>query len=145
MTAAAPRTPASATKGPILVIDDEKDLVRLIQRKLQQDGYGVVCAGSAETGLALARKSAPTLILLDVQLPAMDGLSFLRLFRQESDVPVILLSGRGSDVDRILGLKAGANDYVVKPFSLSELVARVECILRRRPADGVKKRRPSAR
>jgi OmpR family response regulator RpaB len=149
VSAPAPRTPAPVAKDPILVIDDEKDLVRLIQRRLEVDGYKVVSASSAESGLAAVRAAAPALILLDIQLPAMDGLSFLRLLRRESEIPVILLSGRASDADRILGLKAGADDYVTKPFSLSELAARVECILRRRAKNGVakngvKKRRPSA-
>ena len=143
MTASEPRRNAAKAAGPILVIDDEKDLVRLIQLRLERDEYKVISAGDAESGLKIAREACPALILLDIELPAMDGLGFLRLLRQESQVPVILLSGRGSDVDRILGLKAGADDYVAKPFSLSELAARVECLLRRRAKDGGKKQRPS--
>lgn len=139
------RRPASpVATGPILIIEDEKDLVRLLQRKLGLAGYKVVSAFNAETGLKIAREDAPALILLDIVLPAMDGLTFLRLLRRESRVPVILLSGRDSDVDRILGLKAGANDYVAKPFSLGELLARVECVLRRSGKDGEKTRRPAA-
>jgi DNA-binding response OmpR family regulator len=130
--------------GGILVVEDEKDLVRLIRRKLEANGYAVSAAGDAESALEIAREAAPALIILDVVLPAMDGLTFLRLLRQESQVPVILLSGRTSDVDRILGLKAGADDYVAKPFSLNELVARIECLLRRRDDDAPKKRRPSS-
>jgi DNA-binding response OmpR family regulator len=143
MTSPAPR-PNEVATGPILIIEDERDLVRLLKRRLETDGFTVVAAFSAESGLKIAREDAPALILLDIALPAMDGLTFLRLLRQESRIPVILLSGRGSDVDRILGLKAGADDYVAKPFSVAELVARVECVLRRHAKDGEKKRRPSA-
>ena len=128
----------------ILIVEDEKDLVRLIQKKLEKDGYGVVLAGSAESALKIARETPPSLLLLDIELPTMDGLTFLRLLRRESQVPVIILSGRSTDVDRILGLKAGANDYIVKPFSLEELVARIDCILRRRENGDASKRRPSA-
>jgi DNA-binding response OmpR family regulator len=125
-------------KAAILVVEDEKDLVRLIKRRLEVDGYNVLTAGSAEAALKIARTSAPALILLDIALPAMDGLSFLRLYRQESQVPVILVSGRCSDVDRIIGLKAGADDFVSKPFSMGELAARIECVLRRGAGGGVK-------
>lgn len=142
MTAFSPRpAPAVETKH-ILIVEDEKDLVRMIQRTLEKEGYRVSAAGTAEAGLKLARESAPSLILLDIVLPAMDGLSFLRLLRRESDVPVVLLSGRASDVDRILGLKAGADDYVAKPFSMGELAARIEGHLRRRAGAAPKKRRP---
>ena len=144
MSAPAPREKPPVATGPILIIEDEKDLVRLLQRRLEQSGYKVVTAFSAESGLKLAREDSPALILLDIALPAMDGLTFLRLLRRESRVPVILLSGRGSDVDRILGLKAGADDYVAKPFSVGELLARIECVLRRRGKDAESKSRPSA-
>lgn len=144
MTPAARGTKAPATTARILVIEDERDLVRLLKRSLEQAGYAVAAAYSAESGLKIARDEAPALILLDIALPAMDGLTFLRLLRKESRVPVILLTGRASDVDRILGLKAGADDYVAKPFSVGELLARVECVLRRRSRDGEPKARPSA-
>ena len=144
MTDHAPRADETAKAATLLVVEDERDLVRLIKRRLELDGYNVLSAGSAESALKLARKAAPALILLDIALPAMDGLSFLRLFRQESQIPVILVSGRCSDVDRIIGLKAGADDFISKPFSMSELAARVECVLRRRPDPVVRKRRPSA-
>ena len=144
MTVRALRATGSIATGRILIIEDEKDLVRLIQRRLELDGYKVASASNAESGLKIAREIAPTLIVLDIQLPTMDGLTFLRLFRQESRIPVILLSGRCSDVDRILGLKAGADDYVVKPFSLDELVARIECLLRRRVKSSVMPCQPSA-
>lgn len=142
MTTPAPRTMASVATGPVLVIEDEKGLVRMIQRRLELEGLKVLSAASAESGLKLARESAPALVLLDIALPAMDGLTLLRQLRQESRVPVILLSGRCSEVDRIIGLRAGADDYLAKPFSLGELVARIECLLRRRAKVGVKKTPP---
>ncbi|MFI5348913.1 MAG: response regulator transcription factor [Elusimicrobiota bacterium] len=136
MTSPAPRLRRPAATARILIVEDEKDLVRLIRRKLERCGYRVLSAGDAESALNLAREASPALILLDVVLPAMDGLTFLRQLRKESRIPVVLLSGRASDVDRILGLKAGADDYIVKPFSLDELVARIECHLRRRDHSG---------
>jgi DNA-binding response OmpR family regulator len=144
MTAPVRASVKAAAAARILVIEDERDLVRLLKRSLEQAGYSVSASYSAESGLKLARDHAPALILLDIALPAMDGLSFLRLLRKESRVPVILLSGRASDVDRILGLKAGADDYVAKPFSVAELLARVECVLRRRSRDGQPKGRSAA-
>src|SRR6185312_4976551 len=144
MTGPARGSGAPPTAGTILIIEDERDLIRLLKRALGEAGYATLSATSAESGLKLIRDEAPALILLDIALPAMDGLTFLRLLRKESQVPVILLSGRGTDVDRILGLKAGADDYVPKPFSLGELLARIACVLRRRSGGLEKKRRPSA-
>jgi DNA-binding response OmpR family regulator len=145
MRAPTPRANASIAAGKILIVEDERDLVRLLKRRFELAGYQVDACYSAESGLKSAREDSPVLILLDIELPAMDGLTLLGLLRKESRVPVILLSGRSSDVDRILGIKAGADDYVAKPFSVGELLARVECVLRRRASDGgEKKRRPSA-
>ena len=112
------------------MVEDEKDLVRLITYNLGKDGYRVVAAGDAESGLKSVRKAKPDLIILDIMLPRMDGLEFLRLLRRESRTPVILLSAKRGETDRILGLKLGADDYVVKPFSVGELLARVEARLR---------------
>ncbi|MBI4375034.1 MAG: response regulator transcription factor [Elusimicrobia bacterium] len=121
----------TALREKILVIEDEKDLVRLIRYNLEKEKFRVVSAGDAESGLVLARKAKPDLIILDIMLPKMDGLDFLRNFRKESQVPVVLLTAKRSELDRILGLKLGADDYVVKPFSVGELHARVEALLRR--------------
>jgi two-component system, OmpR family, alkaline phosphatase synthesis response regulator PhoP len=114
----------------VLVVEDEKDLVRLIRYNLTNEGYRVASADDAETGLKSLRKTKPDLIILDIMLPGMDGLEFLKVLRRESRTPVILLSAKRSETDRILGLKLGADDYVVKPFSVGELLARVEARLR---------------
>jgi DNA-binding response OmpR family regulator len=121
----------TTTKEKILIIEDEKDLVRLIRYNLEKEKYRVTTARDAETGLKLARSSKPDLILLDIMLPKMDGLEFLKLMRSEIDVPILLLTAKRSEMDRILGLKLGADDYIVKPFSLGELQARIAGHLRR--------------
>lgn len=119
------------TKEKILIVEDEKDLVKLIKYNLEKEKFRVTSARDAETGLKLARKSKPDLILLDIMLPMMDGLEFLRTIRPEVDIPIILLSAKRSEMDRILGLKLGADDYMVKPFSIGELQARITGHLRR--------------
>jgi DNA-binding response OmpR family regulator len=105
-----------------------------VRHFLEKERFQVVCAGTAEQGLRLARQKRPDLVILDIMLPGMDGLEFLRIFRRDSRVPVMLLSARRSEADRILGLKLGADDYVTKPFSLGELGARIEGHLRRAAA-----------
>jgi DNA-binding response OmpR family regulator len=119
-------------KEKILIIEDEKDLVKLVRYNLEKERFRVSAAGDAETGLKLARKTKPDLIILDIMLPKMDGLAFLRAIRPEIKIPIILLSAKRSEADRILGLKLGADDYMVKPFSLGELQARISGHLRRR-------------
>lgn len=119
------------TKEKILIVEDEKDLVKLIRYNLEKEKFRVTAARDAETGLKLVRKSKPDLILLDIMLPKMDGLEFLRTIRPEVDIPIILLSAKRSEMDRILGLKLGADDYMVKPFSIGELQARITGHLRR--------------
>jgi len=115
----------------ILVVEDEKDLVRLIKYNFEKEGYIVRSAGDGEAGLAAARREAPNLIILDIMLPKMDGIQVCRELRQESQTPVLFLTAKKTEIDRILGLKLGADDYVTKPFSVGELLARVEAILRR--------------
>jgi DNA-binding response OmpR family regulator len=124
------------TKEKILIVEDEKDLVKLIRYNLEKEKFRVTTARDAETGLKLARKSKPDLILLDIMLPKMDGLEFLRTIRPEMDTPIILLSAKRSEMDRILGLKLGADDYMVKPFSVGELQARITGHLRRHKGNG---------
>ncbi|HEX4047358.1 MAG TPA: response regulator transcription factor [Elusimicrobiota bacterium] len=130
------------TKEKILIVEDEADLVRLLRHGLEKEKFRVSSARDAETGLKLVRKEKPDLILLDVMLPKMDGLEFLRTIRSQVDIPILLLTAKRSEMDRILGLKLGADDYIVKPFSLAELQARITAHLRRHSAaseDGAKK------
>ncbi len=131
------------TKEKILIVEDEPDLVRLLRHSLEKDKFRVTSARDAETGLKLVRKEKPDLILLDVMLPKMDGLEFLRTIRAEVDIPILLLTAKRSEMDRVLGLKLGADDYIVKPFSLAELQARISAHLRRHSAavnDGANKK-----
>jgi DNA-binding response OmpR family regulator len=122
------------TKEKILIVEDEKDLVRLIRHGLEKDKFQVSCARDAETGLKMVKEIKPDLILLDIMLPKMDGLEFLRSIRTQVSIPIILLTAKRSEMDRILGLKLGADDYMVKPFSLGELQARIATHLRRHAA-----------
>ena len=119
------------SKEKILIVEDEKDLLRLLKYNFQKEGYRVLAAGNAETGLTQVRKFKPDLIILDIMLPSMNGLDLCRVIRQESQVPIIFLTAKKSELDRILGLKLGADDYVTKPFSVEELLARVQAIFRR--------------
>ena len=115
----------------MLVIEDEKDIVRLLKYNLEKENYQVLSAFDGEAGLALAKKEKPDLILLDVMLPKMDGMEVCRTLRQESKVPIIMLTARKEELDRILGLELGADDYVSKPFSPKVLFSRIKAILRR--------------
>ena len=119
----------------VLVVDDEPLVRGLLNRLLTMEGYEVVEAEDGASAIELMAKEPPDLVLLDVMLPARDGLDILGDLRRTTDVPVILISARGEEADRVIGLKMGADDYVVKPFSAAELSARVESVLRRaRPA-----------
>jgi DNA-binding response OmpR family regulator len=115
----------------VLVVDDEERLVQLVQTYLEQEGYRVLTAHDGRRALAVARKEKPDLILLDVMMPEMNGYEFLRRHRQERNTPVILLTARVEETDKVLGLELGADDYITKPFSPRELVARVRAALRR--------------
>jgi DNA-binding response OmpR family regulator len=115
----------------ILVVEDEKELSRLLKYNLEKDGFRVFAALDGEAGLALFRKERPDLVLLDVMVPKLDGYGFLKIVRGESKTPVMMLTARKDEVDRVLGLELGADDYVTKPFSVREVLARVKAILRR--------------
>ena len=115
----------------ILVVEDDKDIVRLLKYNLEKEGYRVVAAGDGEAGLAALRKERPELLILDVMVPKLDGFELLKLVRRESRAPVLMLTARKEEVDRVLGLELGADDYVVKPFGERELLARVKALLRR--------------
>jgi two-component system alkaline phosphatase synthesis response regulator PhoP len=115
----------------ILVVDDEARIVKLVRDYLVRAGFDVLSAGDGETALRLVRLEQPDLIVLDLMLPGVDGLDVCRRLRQESGVPIIMLTARVEEADRIVGLELGADDYVTKPFSPGELVARVRATLRR--------------
>lgn len=115
----------------ILVVDDEERIVSLIKAYLTQDGYRVVTAENGRSALFVARHENPDLILLDVMMPELDGYEFMRLYGKERNTPVILLTAKIEETDKVLGLELGADDYVTKPFSPRELVARVRAVLRR--------------
>jgi DNA-binding response OmpR family regulator len=119
----------------ILVVDDEKEIVKLARDYLERAGFRVLGASEGVTALAVARGDQPDLVVLDLNLPGMDGLDVCRTLRQESDVPIIMLTARVDETDRLIGLELGADDYISKPFSPRELVARVRAVLRRTGAD----------
>lgn len=118
----------------ILLVEDDDTLRKTLAYNLSQEGYKVLQSGDGAEALDLARGHSPDLIVLDVMLPSLDGLSVCRILRNESDVPIIMLTARSGEVDRIVGLEIGADDYIVKPFSLGEFLARVRAILRRAPS-----------
>lgn len=115
----------------ILVVDDEPKIVKLATDYLEKNSFRVVQAADGDQGLMLARQQNPDLIVLDLNLPGMDGLDVCRTLRRESDVPIIILTARIEETDRLIGLELGADDYITKPFSPRELVARVRTVLRR--------------
>jgi len=120
----------------VLVVDDEPRIARLVADYLQQAGFRVVEAGDGNKALEEFRQHQPDLIVLDLGLPGLDGLDVIRKIRTSSDVPIIILSARADETDRVVGLELGADDYVVKPFGGRELVARVRALLRRVEAVG---------
>jgi len=115
----------------ILVVEDEVDICNLIRRHLEAEGHQVQQAFDGLSALAAVARQAPHLVILDWMLPGMDGLAVCRRIREEHLMPIIMLTARGEEIDRVLGLEVGADDYVVKPFSVRELMARVRAILRR--------------
>jgi DNA-binding response OmpR family regulator len=115
----------------ILVVDDEKRLVSLVSEYLQKSGYRVVEAYDGRAALSVARREKPDLIVLDVMMPEMDGYEFMLAHRKEADTPIILLTARVEDEEKVIGLEMGADDYITKPFRPRELVARVRAVLRR--------------
>jgi DNA-binding response OmpR family regulator len=115
----------------LLLVEDEETVRETLTLNLRAEGYEVDTAADGEQGLDLARAGAYDLLILDVMLPKLDGLTVCRLVRRESGVPIILLTARGTETDKIIGLETGADDYIVKPFSLGELLARVRAALRR--------------
>ncbi|WP_019120869.1 response regulator YycF [Brevibacillus massiliensis] len=115
----------------LLVVDDERPIADILKFTLEKEGYQVVCAYDGEEALQAVQMEKPDLILLDVMLPGRDGMEVCRTVRQSFDMPIIMLTARDSELDKVLGLELGADDYVTKPFSARELVARVKAHLRR--------------
>lgn len=122
----------------LLIIDDEPAIVETVQTRLRKDGFTTFTADSAEEGMRLFRRIKPDLVILDIMLPQRSGFEFCRAVRQENATPIIMLSARAEDADRIKGLELGADDYVTKPFNLSELSARVKAVLRRATGEPVR-------
>jgi DNA-binding response OmpR family regulator len=119
----------------ILIVEDDNTVRETLALNLRAEGYEVLSADDGEAGLKAAREGSPDLVILDVMLPRLDGLTVCRILRRESEVPIVLLTARGTEADKIIGLETGADDYIVKPFSLGEFLARVRAALRRvRPA-----------
>jgi len=122
----------------ILVVDDQSSVRRLLEEYLTEQGYKVVTATDGQNAIYTARHEQPDLILLDIMMPKMDGYQFLRQYRQERQTPVIIITARDEETDAVLGLELGADDYVIKPFRMRELEARIRAVLRRQE-EGLKK------
>jgi DNA-binding response OmpR family regulator len=133
--------PASSPR-PILVVDDDAKIVRLVRAYLEREGYRVTEASDGRAALAAVERDRPILIVLDLMLPEIDGLSVVRAIRRTSDTPIIILSARGATADRITGLATGADDYLPKPFSPAELVVRVQRVLARSGSGPAAEQRP---
>lgn len=118
-------------KGKVLVVDDEPIVTEVVERYLTRDGYQVKVAMDGAQALRMAREWVPDLVVLDLMLPVIDGLDVCRELRKDTETPIIMLTARGEETDRIVGLELGADDYMVKPFSPQELVSRVKAVLRR--------------
>ncbi len=125
-------------KRVILVVDDEPAIVRLVRAKLQADGFGVITADRGAAALDLLDEERPDLVILDLMMPEMDGFETLRKMRRFSSTPVIMLTARGSDTDKLRGFEHGVDDYITKPFNPDELSARVSAVLRRTGGDAPK-------
>src|SRR2546423_9847655 len=122
------------SKGTVLVIDDERDLIELVRYNLDKEGFDVVAASDGTSGLDIATRHKPNLVVLDLMMPGMDGLEVCRRMRADERtrrIPVIMLTAKAAEADRVVGLEMGADDYVTKPFSPRELIARVKAVLRR--------------
>jgi DNA-binding response OmpR family regulator len=115
----------------VLVVEDEPVLLETLTYNLGKQGYEVLAAADGYQAIALARKERPSLLILDVMLPGVDGLEVCRILRQEMTVPILMLTARAEEVDKVVGLEVGADDYMTKPFSMRELMARVKALLRR--------------
>ncbi len=122
----------------VLLIDDDPVLLDTLRYRLTREGFEIITAGDGVSGLDLARKEKPDLLVLDLMLPELDGFDVCRIYRKESDTPILMLTARESETDKVVGLELGADDYLTKPFSLRELIARIRALLRRSASAGVK-------
>jgi DNA-binding response OmpR family regulator len=129
----------------VLLVEDDERIAEPLLFGLHQEGFEVLQATTGPQGLALASSAQPDLVLLDVMLPEMDGFTVCRALRQHSAVPILMLTARGQELDRVMGLEIGADDYIVKPFSFRELVARIRAVLRRRALERGQSAPPSER
>ena len=121
--------------NPILIVDDNEQIVQILAQYVKAEGWPCLTARSGEEALSLFDAAAPSLILLDIMLPGIDGMEVCRRIRSVSSVPILMITARDEDADRILGLDIGADDYIVKPFSPGEVMARIRAVLRRIPAE----------
>ena len=130
------------TTRSALVVEDEENLLEALRYNLERDGYSTLTAADGAAGLETARAAQPDLIILDVMLPGLDGLEVCRILRRETDAPILMLTAKGEEIDRVVGLELGADDYVTKPFSMRELMARVRALMRRPRRQAVAKSEP---
>ncbi len=128
----------------VLIVEDEKNLLDTLKYNIEREGYKALTASDGEKALEIARSSKPNLVVLDVMLPKLSGIEICRILRKESDVPILMLTAKGEEIDRVVGLEMGADDYVVKPFSMRELMARVKSMLRRSHAKSEHAGEPSS-
>jgi len=124
-------TEGEVAERSVLVVEDEENLLEALRYNLEREGYLVHTASDGGEGLEMARRLNPSLVLLDIMLPTLDGFEICRILRRESEVPILLVTAKGEEVDRVVGLELGADDYITKPCSIRELVARVRNTLRR--------------
>jgi DNA-binding response OmpR family regulator len=122
-------------KRRVLVVDDDENIVKLVSMYLEKDGYRVDASHDGREALNQFRRAKPDIVVLDLMLPEVDGLNVCRMIREQSDVPIIMLTARTTETDKLIGLDQGADDYVTKPFSPRELLARIRAVLRRAPGD----------
>ena len=127
----------------VLIVEDEENILEAIRYNLEHEGYRVLAAQDGEEGLNLTRQDSPDLVLLDIMLPRLDGFELCRILRRESDIPILMLTAKGEEIDRVVGLELGADDYVTKPFSMRELVVRVRNLLRRSRASTGREAQPA--
>ena len=126
---------AASVSSTVLIIEDDPHTVEVVQLYLKRDGHNVLSSSDGIQGLRLAREARPDLVVLDLMLPAMDGMEVCRILRQETDVPIVMLTARVDEEERLAGLELGADDYITKPFSPRELAARIRAVLRRTNRD----------